>query len=108
MPKHAHTPYPRLFVVYARSVEAALFCSPLPVFFVVCAGLLGFNSGGGLYINVWPLARSPRPGSSASADVDFLHVLLHEVAHYRTMQHDETFARHFASLVYTCRDCVAR
>ncbi len=92
-------------------VEAALRCPPLPVFFVVCVDYLGFNSGGGLYINVWPLTR-PRPGEGITAgdadervDSQFLHVLLHEVAHYRTMQHDEAFARHFASIVYACRDC---
>lgn len=81
---------------------------PLPVLYVVCGGVLGFNFRGGVYINLWPLIRLQAPGRppSVQAEEAFLQVLLHEIAHWHVKHHDENFANYLAALVYQCRFCL--
>lgn len=87
------------------NVRRALSIPTLPIVYVVCAGVLGFNYRGAVYINLWPLTRPRAPTDPRTAE-DFLQVLLHEVAHWREKHHDENFATLLARLVFACRNCI--
>jgi hypothetical protein len=100
-PLAEYTHYPCLF----RSVRLALGIGPFPLSYIVCASALGYNYRGRVYVNLFPLSR-PRGADMASVEEDFLHVLLHEIAHWHQALHNEDFAVHFAQLVYTCRNCI--
>ena len=75
------------------------------VVFVVCEGVWGFNTGGGIYLNVWPLANVDltSDASQHAAYESLIHTLLHEVTHWQHQNHDVGFASTFGKLVWACR-----
>ena len=88
----------------AQSVAARLGY-PMPLVYVICEGVLGFNYRGGVYLNVWPLAHV---NLAVRADVmeaasSMLLTLLHEVAHWSHVAHDAGFADTFGKLVWAFR-----